>query len=86
MTDTGFHVPEADIDRLATAYWRNPETGTLEVFDPAAGGQWSKPPTFPSGGAGLVSTVDDFHTFSVMLASNGLLPRRAAAARARRSS
>ena len=71
MDDTGFHVPEAKIDRLATSYWRNPETGTLAVFDPAVGGQWSKPPTFPSGGGGLVSTVDDFHNFSVMLASNG---------------
>jgi CubicO group peptidase (beta-lactamase class C family) len=71
MADTGFHVPEAKIDRLATSYWRNPETGTLAVFDPAVGGQWSKPPTFPSGGGGLVSTVDDFHNFSVMLASNG---------------
>ncbi|MGZ8753097.1 MAG: serine hydrolase domain-containing protein [Acidimicrobiia bacterium] len=71
MVDTGFHVPEADVDRLATAYWRNPETDTLQVFD-AAGGQWTKPPNFPSGGGGLVSTVDDFHAFSVMLASNGI--------------
>jgi CubicO group peptidase (beta-lactamase class C family) len=71
MTDTGFQVPERDLDRYCTAYWRNPATDTLDVFDPRVGGQWSKPPAFPSGGAGLVSTIDDFHRFSVMLASNG---------------
>jgi CubicO group peptidase (beta-lactamase class C family) len=71
MKDTGFEVPEPAVDRFSTAYWRDPASGTLEVFDPRVGGQWSKPPTFPSGGAGLVSTVDDYHAFSVMLASNG---------------
>lgn len=70
MRDTGFEVPAADIDRLPTSYWGNPETGALEVFDPPAG-QWSTPPRFPSGGAGLVSTVGDFHAFSVMLAGGG---------------
>jgi hypothetical protein len=32
-------------------------TGALEPYDAAEGGQWSRPPAFPSGGAGLVSTV-----------------------------
>jgi CubicO group peptidase (beta-lactamase class C family) len=72
MSDTGFHVPDADLDRFSTEYFRNPATGTVEVFDPRVGGQWSHPPAFPSGGGGLVSTVDDFHAFSVMLASNGV--------------
>jgi CubicO group peptidase (beta-lactamase class C family) len=72
MSDTGFHVPEADLDRFSTAYFRNPATGAVEVFDPRLDGQWSRPPAFPGGGAGLVSTVDDFHAFSVMLASNGV--------------
>jgi CubicO group peptidase (beta-lactamase class C family) len=71
MRDTGFHVGPADIGRLATCYWTDPVSGSVNVFDAAAGGQWSRPPRFPSGGAGLVSTVDDFHTFSVMLASGG---------------
>jgi len=72
MADTGFHVPAASVDRFATSYWRNPGTGTLEVFDPRVGGQWNRAPAFPSGGAGLVSTIDDFHAFSIMLASNGM--------------
>src|SRR6266545_2718410 len=33
MPDTGFSVPAADLDRLATGYWSNPQTGALEVFD-----------------------------------------------------
>ena len=36
------------------------------VFDPPDG-QWATPPAFPSGGGGLVSTVDDFHAFGRML-------------------
>src|SRR5712691_10187377 len=30
MPDTGFSVPAAGLDRLATGYWSNPETGALE--------------------------------------------------------
>jgi CubicO group peptidase (beta-lactamase class C family) len=71
MRDTGFSVPAAKIDRLATSYWTNFHTGKLEVFDQAAGGQWSRPPAFPSGAAGLVSTVDDYHAFARMLLNKG---------------
>src|SRR5438067_587134 len=63
MTDTGFAVPTADIDRLPTEYWTDFATGETVVYDEARGGQWSRPPAFPSGGAGLVSTVDDFLAF-----------------------
>ena len=49
MHDTGFHVPEADVDRLATALRRNPATGSLQVFDPAAGGQWTQAADVPVG-------------------------------------
>jgi len=71
MRDTGFSVPAAKIDRLAISYWTNFHTGKLEVFDQAAGGQWSRPPAFPSGAAGLVSTVDDYHAFARMLLNKG---------------
>src|SRR5207244_11978854 len=33
MVDTGFSVPPARLDRLATSYWTNPATGALEVYD-----------------------------------------------------
>jgi CubicO group peptidase (beta-lactamase class C family) len=82
MKDTGFSVPPSAIDRLATCYWNNWQTGALEVFDEARGGQWSRPPAFPSGGGGLVSTVDDFHVFGRMLLNRGQLGRERIIARA----
>ncbi len=71
MQDTGFSVPAPKIDRLATSYWINFHSGKIEVFDKAEGGQWSRPPAFPSGAAGLVSTVDDYHAFARMLLNKG---------------
>jgi CubicO group peptidase (beta-lactamase class C family) len=71
MVDTGFST--ADLDRLGTCYAIDPETGERSVFD-SPDGQWSTPPAFPQGGAGLVSTLDDFHAFGRMLLSGGRLP------------
>jgi CubicO group peptidase (beta-lactamase class C family) len=71
MKDTGFSVPEGKIDRLTTSYVVNPQTGALDVYDEAKGGQWSRPPQFPSAGGGLVSTVDDFLAFSLMMLGYG---------------
>jgi CubicO group peptidase (beta-lactamase class C family) len=71
MKDTAFSVPAAKLDRFATSYWRDPGTGAVAVYDAAEGGQWSRPPAFPSGGAGLVSTVDDFLAFAQMLLDGG---------------
>jgi CubicO group peptidase (beta-lactamase class C family) len=71
MKDTGFSVPEASLDRLATSYWTDPTSGKLTVYDAAVGGQWSRPPAFPSGAGGLVSTIDDYLTFGQMLLSHG---------------
>jgi CubicO group peptidase (beta-lactamase class C family) len=70
MQDTAFSVPPADIDRFATSYATDPETGALGLFDEPTG-QWSELPAFPSGGAGLVSTADDFVAFAQMLLSGG---------------
>ena len=71
MQDTGFSVPATELNRLATSYWRHPETGALAIYDEAAGGQWSRPPAFPSGGGGLVSTADDYLAFARMLLGHG---------------
>ena len=71
MKDTGFSVPAAKIDRLATSYWTGPETGALEVYDEAKGGQWSRAPAFPSAAGGLVSTVDDYLAFGRMMLNKG---------------
>jgi CubicO group peptidase (beta-lactamase class C family) len=71
MKDTGFSVPAPRLDRLATSYWTAPESGALELYDEAEGGQWSRPPAFPSGAGGLVSTIDDYLAFGQMMLSLG---------------
>jgi CubicO group peptidase (beta-lactamase class C family) len=71
MKDTGFSVSATSLGRLATSYRVETETGRLEVYDDAGASQWSSPPAFPSGGGGLVSTVDDFLAFGQMLLGRG---------------
>jgi CubicO group peptidase (beta-lactamase class C family) len=68
MADTGFHAPA---ERLATCYWRNPETGELDVWNPDSGSSFAEPPPFEAGGGGHVSTVDDFLAFGRMLLGKG---------------
>jgi CubicO group peptidase (beta-lactamase class C family) len=70
MRDTAFSVPAAALDRLPTSYLSGVETGAAQPYDDPAG-QWSRPPAFPSGAAGLVSTVDDYGAFASMLLSLG---------------
>jgi CubicO group peptidase (beta-lactamase class C family) len=71
MVDTGFATIHTD--RLGSCYTTNPETGERSVWD-APTGQWSAPPSFPSGGGGLVSTIDDMCAFGRMLLARGRLP------------
>jgi CubicO group peptidase (beta-lactamase class C family) len=71
MVDTAFVAREAG--RFGTCYTRDPDTGALLVYD-GPDGQWATPPVFPSGGGGLVSTVDDMLAFGRMLLSGGCLP------------
>jgi CubicO group peptidase (beta-lactamase class C family) len=66
MRDTAFFA--ADPSRLATAYTPTPDR--LEVFDPPEG-QWSRPPAFGDGAAGLVSTADDLLALARLLLGGG---------------
>jgi CubicO group peptidase (beta-lactamase class C family) len=66
MLDTGFHA--ADTTRLSTAY--ESRDGRLVVSDPPDG-QWSRPPVFPDGAGGLVSSADDVVAFGRMLLRRG---------------
>ena len=74
MRDTGFFVPDEKLDRFTPQYWTDSETGERAVYDPAERGQWNRPPAFPAGGGGLVSTVDDYLAFASMLAAHGRYP------------
>ncbi len=70
MASTGFGVPEAARARLGP-HWTPPAgNGRREFYDPPDG-QWARPPAFPDGGDGLVSTVDDLAAFAGMLAAGG---------------
>jgi hypothetical protein len=44
---------------------------TFEISDEARGGQWSRPPAFPSGAGRLVSTADDYLAFGLMMLQKG---------------
>lgn len=66
MRDTGFHA--TDSGRLSTAYENR--DGLLVVSDPPDG-QWSRPPRFPDGSGGLVSSADDVVAFGRMLIRGG---------------
>ena len=72
MKDTGFDVPWDRIGRLPTAYVIDPRTGGAVVYDEPQDGQWSRLPSFPSGGGGLVSTAEDFLAFADMLREKGV--------------
>ena len=72
MKDTDFWVPEKKRDRLVTCYRRIPDG--LEEFRSLhlAVGQYDRAPAFESGGAGLVSTLDDYAAFASMLMNDGV--------------
>ena len=72
MKDTDFWVPEEKRDRLVTCYRRIP--GGLEEFRNLhlAVGAYDRAPAFESGGAGLVSTLDDYAAFADMLMNEGV--------------
>jgi CubicO group peptidase (beta-lactamase class C family) len=72
MVDTGFFVPESEVDRLAALYGAHPGTG-LAVPLVAAGAAVLQPPAAHLGGGGLVSTMADYLRFAAMLRRGGEL-------------
>src|SRR5258708_25146121 len=74
MVDTGFYVPSDRLVRFTSCYRRDPISKTLVVYDDRSTGAWSRPPRFPSGGGGLVSTVDDLTRFGTALLERGAAP------------
>lgn len=73
MVDTGFWVVDEKRDRLVTTYQDN-GNGGLEVYkgnNLGINNLMDRPPLFESGGAGLVSTIDDYEKFATMLINKG---------------
>ncbi|QFG24171.1 serine hydrolase [Actinomadura sp. WMMB 499] len=78
MRDTGFHVPSGEAHRLAASYRPPDGSGVLTPRDDPR----DRPPAFPSGAGGLVSTADDYVTFFRTLLDGGgpVLSRESVAA------
>ncbi len=84
MADTGFFVEDAKADRFANCY-AVPSLSPFGLPDGASGDDmvevdstspdspFRSHPTFLSGGGGLVSTMDDYHRFCLMLLGGGTL-------------
>ena len=78
MEDTQFFLPQADADRLATVYDRAGEGELTRASD--AGEMWTQgqyiigqgPNTTFSGGAGLLSTANDYSMFLEMIRRGGI--------------
>lgn len=68
MNDTGFHVPEEALGRLAEPLPKDPDTGeAVRLLDV------TKPYPFESGGGGLVSSATDYARFIQMIQNGGVL-------------
>ncbi len=73
MADTGFFVPQNKLGRFAQNYVWNEEKKALEIYTDCNLGEYYGPDvSFESGGAGLVSTMEDYSRFARMLLQGGV--------------
>ena len=72
MKDTAFFVPEEKWNRLAVLYGPK-KGGGIERFSGSPQESYKKKPALLLGGAGLVSTLDDYARFCQMLVNDGQL-------------
>lgn len=85
MASTGWQVPQSRAGRLVANYgpkalvdmaWPGTTTAVSDavaLVDPAATSLFLSPPSFPYGGAGLVSTARDYDRFLLMLQNSGTI-------------
>lgn len=72
MKDTGFFVPKNKLNRFAQNYkWNEERKELIPFIDSHLGEYYGEDVAFESGGAGLVSTIDDYSHFAMMLINNG---------------
>lgn len=73
MKDTGFYVKSEKWDRFSKLYMPTEDGISLYEGNHLGITDYKAPPAFESGGAGLVSTVDDYMRFTRMLLNGGEL-------------
>ncbi|MBZ6378178.1 hypothetical protein B5C34_01150 [Pacificimonas flava] len=76
MDDTAFTVAQDDLDRLTTNYFLM--NGSMVPVDTPADSEYATPAPFPAGGAGLVSTTEDYLRFMTAMANGGMIEGRQA--------
>lgn len=72
MEDTAFWVLEEKRERFVTCYERGENGLTPWLGMNLACGEYSRDPAFESGGAGLVSTLEDYSHFADMMLQKGV--------------
>jgi CubicO group peptidase (beta-lactamase class C family) len=72
MKDTSFQISADKRNRLASLYQES-GAGELTLAEPPAWNRHEGEPALPQGGAGLVSTAEDYFRFAQMLLNGGQL-------------
>lgn len=72
MPDTGFFVPKEKLGRFAQSYEPMEDGRLIPHTGSHLGEYYGEDVAFESGGAGLVSTLDDYSHFASMLAHKGI--------------
>ncbi len=70
MEDSGFYVPTEKHPRFALVYGKD-LMGKLQGPQNPSEDSFLKPTTLLQGGAGMVTTIDDYSKFATMLVNNG---------------
>lgn len=71
MPDTGFYVPKDKLGRFARHYELTREGKLVPYTECNLGEYYGEDVAFESGGAGLVSTLDDYSHFATMMTEGG---------------
>ena len=71
MVDTGFHVPESEVDRVPSLYARTARK-EVRLLDDRAKQRASREPALQSGGGGLFGSLDDYVRFASALTAGGM--------------
>lgn len=72
MKDAGFYVPQDKWSRFATVYWVDPKGDLSPTGPEMVHRDFDKEPAMPSGGGGMVSTIEDYYRFAQMLGNGGM--------------